>query len=142
MWVYIWLAVTVLALVVEFVTSEFVSIWFIGGGIVSMILSGVGIDWYIHVPAFFVVSLVLLLAFRKLAIEKLNKRTEKTNAESVLGKEFKLLTPISFNQPGTIKVGDVVWSAVAVNDDAEIKEGTIVKIKALKGNKYIVEEIK
>lgn len=142
MWVYIWLGITALALIVEFITSEMVSVWFIGGGIVSMILALIGLKWYIHVPVFIVVSLILMLCFRKLVIKKLNKSNTKTNAETVIGEEFRLLTAVKFNEPGSIKVNDVIWSVVAKNETAEIQENSIVKIVGIKGNKYIVEEVK
>lgn len=141
MWFYIWLAVTAAALVIEFITSELVSVWFAGGGIVAMVLAGVGLDWYVHVPAFLVVSLLLMLSLRKLVMSKLNPKTEKTNAESVIGKEFVLLSPISFNTAGTIKVGDVVWTADTEKDGEEIPAGATVVVQSIKGNKYIVKEI-
>ncbi len=141
MWLYIWLGVAAAALVIEFLTSELVSVWFAGGGIVAMVLAGAGLDWYFHVPAFFVVSLLLMLSLRKLVMSKLNNKTEKTNAESVIGKEFILLTPISFNTAGSIKVGDVIWTADTENDGDEIPAGATVIVQAIKGNKYIVTEV-
>ena len=112
MWLYIWLGVTALALVLEFITSDMISIWFVGGGIVAMILSACGLSWYVHVPAFFVLSFISMLFLRKIALKYLIKDQEKTNADSAIDKEFVLLSAISFNQHGSIKVNDVVWTAV------------------------------
>ena len=141
-WTYAYLGVTVFALVIEFFTSDLISLWFAGGGIVAIILSAFGLTWYIHVPAFLVVSFVLLFSFRKIALKRLSANTVHINADAVIGAEFKLLSPIGFNEPGTIKVNDVVWSAIAENPNDKIEEGAIVKIIDLKGNKYIVKEIK
>lgn len=140
MWLYIWLAVTAAALIVEFITAELVSVWFVGGGLVAMLLAGLGLDWYIHVPAFIVVSFLLMLCFRRLVMKKLNKDEVKTNAETVIGKEYELLTAIGFNQAGSIKINGVVWTAVAEDDNAEIPAGTKVIIEKIEGNKYIVKE--
>ncbi|MEG9430011.1 MAG: NfeD family protein [Christensenellaceae bacterium] len=140
MWLYIWLAVTAAALIVEFMTAELVSVWFVGGGLVAMLLAGLGLDWYIHVPAFIVVSFLLMLCFRRLVMKKLNKDEVKTNAETVIGKEYELLTAIGFNQAGSIKINGVVWTAVAEDDNAEIPAGTKVIIEKIEGNKYIVKE--
>ncbi len=140
MWLYIWLAVTAAALIVEFVTAELVSVWFVGGGLVAMLLAGLGLDWYIHVPAFIVVSFLLMLCFRRLVMKKLNKGEVKTNAETVIGKEYELLTAIGFNQAGSIRINGVVWTAVAEDDNAEIPAGTKVIIEKIEGNKYIVKE--
>ena len=142
MWVYIWLGITAAALIVEFITSEMVSVWFVGGGLIAMLLAGVGLDWYFHVPAFIVVSLLLMLCFRSLVMKKLKGKEVKTNAETVIGKEFELIDGISFNSAGSIKINGVIWSAIAENENAEIPAGTKVIIKRIEGNKYIVEVIK
>ena len=38
-WVYIWLGVVALSIIIEFVTADLVSVWFIFGGLVAMILA-------------------------------------------------------------------------------------------------------
>lgn len=143
-WIYIWLAVTVLSLIIEFITSEVVSIWFAGGGLISLVLALCGVSWYVHLPVFIVASFLLLLCFRSLVIKKFNKNEVKTNADSAIGKTVKLLTAITEDEAGSIKIGDVVWTAVTAANEPEktVSAGTLVKITDLKGNKYIVKEIK
>ena len=141
LWLYIWLGVTVVALILEFITNEIVSIWFAGGGFVAMILAACRLPWYIHLPVFIVVSFVLLASFRKIVLKYFLKGDAKTNADAVIGKEYRLLKPIGLNQPGEIKVNDVIWSVVCRDDFAEVAEGTLVKVIDIKGNKYIVEEV-
>lgn len=140
MWVYIWLGITAAALVIEFLTTEMVSVWFAGGGVVAMLLAGVGLGWYFHVPAFIAVSFVLMLCFRRLVMKKLDKGDVKTNADSVIGKDFELLSDIGFNKAGSIKVNGVVWTAIAEDEKTEIPAGTIVVVQRIEGNKYIVKE--
>ncbi|MBP5466969.1 MAG: NfeD family protein [Clostridia bacterium] len=140
MWIYIWLGITAAALVIEFLTTEMVSVWFAGGGFVAMVLAGAGLDWYYHVPAFIVVSFTLMLCFRRLVMKKLNKGDVKTNADSVIGREFELLSDIGFNKAGSIKVNGVIWTAIAEDEKTEIPAGTVVVIEKIEGNKYIVKE--
>ena len=140
MWVYIWLGITAAALVIEFLTTEMVSVWFAGGGVVAMLLAGVGLGWYFHVPSFIAVSFVLMLCFRRLVMKKLDKGDVKTNADSVIGKDFELLSDIGFNKAGSIKVNGVVWTAIAEDEKTEIPAGTIVVVQRIEGNKYIVKE--
>lgn len=142
MWIYIYVGIIALALVVEFLTTDMLTIWFVGGGIISLILSSLGVEWYIHIPVFLLSSLVLILSFRKIVLRFLDKGDSKLNADAQFGKEVILLSSISFNKPGTIKVNDVIWTAVSENERDEISEGAIVRIKNLKGNKYVVEEVK
>ena len=139
-WVYAYLAIIVCALIIEFATSEMVSIWFFGGGVVCMILSACGVIWQVHFPIFITVSIVLLLCFRRLAMRYFLKGDAKTNADSAVGKEYALLSDIGFNQSGTIKINDVVWNAVTENQNEVILKGEIVKVVGLKGNKYIVKK--
>ena len=136
---YVWLGVTVVALVLEFVTSDMISIWFAGGGLVAMILTALGLQYYVQIPAFILVSVILLLCFRKMVMKRLASSETKLNADSVIGKEFILLEDISFNKPGAIKVNDVVWSAIAKDETTSIPKNTVVRVVDLKGNKYIVE---
>lgn len=141
-WVYVWLAITVCSAIIEFITNEMLSIWFAGGGLVAMILALCGLSWYIHLPAFIVVSIVLLLCFRKIVLKYFYKGESRTNADSAIGKEYELLTPISFGINGSIRVNDVVWTAVGVEQNVEISAGKTVKVLDIKGNKYVVEEVK
>ncbi len=140
-WVYVWLAITAGALITEFLTADMVSIWFAGGGIVALSLALFDIAWYIHLPVFIVLSLVLLLTFRKLVMKKLIKGDTKTNADAVIGLEFTLLTDIGFNQMGTIKVNGVVWNVNTEDEKEEVSAGSIVRVLKIQGNKYIVEKV-
>ena len=140
MWIWIWLAVTAVALIVEFLSMEFVSIWFVAGGIVSLILAACGVMLEIQIVVFIVLSLVMLFSFRKLAIKLLNKNNnEKTNTDELIGKTFKLLTGIAEGTPGTIKVHGVIWNVVT-EDNSTIKKDNYVEIIKVKGNKFIVKK--
>ena len=141
MWIYVYLAITAIALIVEFCTNDMVSIWFAGGGVVSMILAACGITWYAHLPVFIVVSFVLLGCFRKVVIKYLNKGDTKVNADAAIGKEYVLLTGIDFNVVGSIKVNDVTWNVVCRDGKEQIPEGAIVRVTGIQGNKYIVERV-
>lgn len=139
---YVWLGVTLLAFTIEFVTSDMISVWFAGGGLVAMLFSLIGLNLYFQIPAFIIVSVVLLLCFRKIVMQKLNSRSTNLNADSAIGKEFALLSAITFLEPGTIKVNGVVWNAVTENQNDNIPENSIVEVIGIKGNKYIVKEKK
>jgi membrane protein implicated in regulation of membrane protease activity len=140
--VYIWLTITVFAMIIEFLTTDMLSIWFAGGGLVGILLAALNVHWSIQVTAFIVVSIVLLLCFRKIVIKKFSKELVKTNADSAIGKEYRLLTPIDLNQAGTIKINDITWNVDTEEQKGKIEQGALVKIIAIKGNKYIVEEVK
>lgn len=138
--IWVWLGVTALSLIIEFVTMEMASIWFVAGGIVCMILASVGVRWEIQLVVFIVLSLVLLLALRKIALKFLLKKDNtKTNAESAFGETYKLLTDITEDNMGTIKINGVVWNVVSA-DNKPIQKGELVRVLKISGNKYIVEK--
>ena len=138
--IWVWLGVTALSLIIEFITMEMASIWFVAGGIVCMILAGVGVRWEIQLVVFIVLSLVLLLALRKIALKFLLKKDNtKTNAESAFGETYKLLTDITEDNMGTIKINGVVWNVVSA-DNKPIQKGELVRVLKISGNKYIVEK--
>ena len=137
---YVWLAVVAICLIVEFITFDLVSVWFILGGIVSMILVALGVELLWQLVAFIVISLLCLIFCRKPIMKLLGKNKSSTNADANIGKEFTLLTPISFGSPGTIKINDVIWNVIGEKDDTEISDGVKVEIVEIKGNKFIVKE--
>lgn len=141
-WIYIWLGVVAFSVMIEFLTMEQVSVWFIGGGIVAMILAACNVDPIIQIVVFIVLSLILLLSFRKLVMRFLLKNdTVRTNADALIGKELPLLTPLAFDQPSSVKVNDVIWTAVTENEKETLPAGTLVRISRVEGNKLIVERI-
>lgn len=140
-WLYIWLGITVFTAVIEFITMDLVSIWFVPSGIVCMILAACNVPFYIQIPVFICLSLVLILSLRKIFMKMLKKGDEKTNTDRFIGKELKLLTKIEFGIPGTVKIDGVVWNVVLEDDKKELEVDSLVRVLKITGNKLIVEEI-
>ena len=141
-WVYVWFAITILALVIEFCTNDMMAIWFVFSGVVSMLLAVLEISWYIQIAVFVVSAGLLMFVFNKMIVKYLRKRRARTNAESIVGSEHVLLTDLSLDQPGTISIYGSTWSVIAENPDEKIAAGKKVVIRGLKGSKYIVAEVK
>lgn len=142
MWVYIWVAIILLAIVVEIATVELVGIWFVPGALIALILALFSVHWAIQVGVFAVATVLFIMFFRKKLIQYLSKDKSKTNTDLLIGKELKLITPIAFQTPGSVKINGVVWSASLEDETAELKEGSLVKVVEIKGNKLIVREVK
>ena len=136
---YIWIAVICIAALVEAFTMQMVSIWFVAGGIVSLILYFCEVSYEIQIIVFIAVSIILLISLRKLCLKFLLKNTdEKTNIDSLIGREAKLLKDISLGELGEVKLGDVVWTATT-KDETPLSAGTLIKIVQVQGNKLIVQ---
>jgi membrane protein implicated in regulation of membrane protease activity len=136
--IIVWAVVTSVSLLIEFLTLGMVTTWFAVGGIVALITAACGLYYPWQVLVFFVVSLGCLLALRRFVTKFLRVKTVPTNLDANIGLKVKLLKDVVGGR-SEIKVNDTVWTAVC---DSELKEGGIVVITSMSGNKYIVEEVK
>ena len=136
---WIWLAVVVFTLVIEFATTEIVSIWFFVGSLISMILAICKVDPAIQIVVFVIISVLALLIARPF-VKKWTKRNEiKTNVDSIIGRIAIVTEDIIDGNRGVVKLDSQEWSAIS-NDD--IVKGTKVVILSIEVNKLIVKENK
>jgi len=140
-WIYIWLAVLVVTLIVEFVTLDLVSVWISLGAFVAMILAACKVGFEIQIAVAVVIAVGCILGLRKVALKWLNRTKEKTNMELIIGKKVKLLTKITEDEMGTVKINGIVYS-VKEKDDNEVEENSYVVIEKIEGNKLIVRKEK
>jgi len=139
---YVWLGIIIASAVIEFTTFEMAGIWFVAGGILALLLASIGVSIEWQIMAFVLLSLVLLLALRKICLKFLLKRdNERTNIDAIINQQEKLLEDIMPNKPGSLKINDVVWTAVAKDKNLTINKGADVVIVKVQGNKLVVEPI-
>jgi len=140
-WIAVWACVIAAAIIIEIETFSLVSAWFAGGAIVPLILAMINTwtaastGWVWQVIVFVVVSLGLLLGCRPFAKKFIKSPTVPTNADSYLGKKYKLLSDVKHGR-STISINDVVWT---VQVDCDCQAGESVILKEISGNKYIAE---
>ena len=136
----IWLGILALLLVVEAITAGLTTIWFAGGALAAAIASGIGVGIVPQLLLFFGVSLVLLIFTRPVAMKLMNKNTEKTNVEGLLGKKAVVIQKINnLAQTGQVRINDIEWMARTSDDSVTSPVDTVVIIKAVHGVKLIVE---
>ena len=134
---YVWLGLVVVTIIIEFLTLELVSIWVSLGSLVGLILElcGVPLEWQIVVAV--VVTIVCILGLRRFCVKFLLKSKEKTNMDIYIGAKEKLVTKIDGGGLGSICINGVTWSAKSENGES-IKEGSLVEILRLEGNRFVV----
>lgn len=141
MWI-IWLSLFVLMIVIEASGPALISIWFAFGALISLIVSVIpGAPWWSELIIFIVISISTLLALRPIFKKYLKRNTVRTNIDSFIGKKGYVIEDISFLRPGAIKIGDISWTAIPVNEKETIKEDEIVEVVSLNGNKVIVKKV-
>ena len=134
----IWLFLVVVLLIIELVTVGLTTIWFAAGSASAFLLSlaGLGIGWQIGV--FLVVSIVLFVFTRPWAMKYVNKKSEKTNYEGVIGRTVKVTQEIN----NTEQTGKAVyeWTARSADDNTVIEAGQLARVVRIEGVKLIVRE--
>ena len=141
MWI-IWLAVFVLALLIEAIGPEIVSVWFAGGALVSLIISFIpGVEWWIQVIVFAVVSAALLVFIRPFLAKALKRETINSNADTMVGKKGIIVAKVEETESGEVNVDGVIWTAIATKDGLVIDKDSRVKVMAVSGNKLVVTPI-
>lgn len=137
---YFWLVLLIIFVVVECLTVGLVSIWFAGGALVAMFVSMANVETIWQVITFLVVSGLLLLLTRPIAVKYFNNRKEKTNYQSIIGMVAKVTEKIdNFNQTGAAFVDGKEWTARMVEDALTVEKGAFVTVVAIEGVKLIVE---
>ena len=132
---YFWLAVMIFLGLVEIMTINLVSVWFVASGLVALVLSFIIDNFVIQFAVFVILGIILLATTRKTLEKKLVKK-EKTNFDRVIGMKGVVTEEIKENEVGEVKVDGKKWSAVSKHP---LKVGDKVKILKINGVKLEVE---
>ncbi len=140
---YIWMGVILAALVVEANTAALVSIWFIPGAIISMILAYFGVPVYVQVIVFLVLSAIFLLFSWKIFKKTKFVKPVATNVDSLIGENAIVIEPIdNLAFKGQVKVRGQVWTARSYQEEEKYDKGEILEVVAIEGVKLIVKKEK
>ncbi len=135
----VWLVIVIALAVIEVMTVNLVTVWFVASGIVALIAAYLGASTIIQL-AIFVILGVLLLLLTKKPLEKLLNKTNKhkTNLDRIFEMEGIVTEEIKKGSTGEVKVDGKRWTAIA---DKTIKKDSTVKILKIDGVKLVVEEV-
>ena len=137
----IWLILLAVFLVVEAITAGLTTIWFAGGALVAAGAAYLGAGIVVQLLLFLVVSVVLLVFTRPLAVKYMNRDLEKTNVNSLLGKTAVVTQEIdNLAQTGQVRINDIEWTARAFDNGTKIPKGAVVEIEEVQGVKLIVKK--
>ena len=135
-----WLLIFVILLIIEICTMGLTTIWFAGGALAAFVMGVVGFGTAVQLVVFIVVSLILLILTRPLALRFFNKERMKTNAESLIGQQALVLEDIdTLHASGVVEVNGQEWSAKTDDPDGCIKKNKVVIIEGIQGVKLIVK---
>lgn len=137
---WFWFGLAVLFTIIEVFTFGLTTIWFALGALLMMLLSPLPIPFVWQILIFLVISSLLLIFTRPVAIKKLKVGREKTNTDSLIGTKALVVKEISEFEKGLVKINGVEWSAQSI-DSKTIEKGSTCIIKVIEGVTLIVEKI-
>ena len=135
--VWIWLSIIIFLIIIEGITVQLTTVWFVASGIVSMIFSIFIDNPRIEFAIFVLGGILLLVTTRPYLMKKLKVKESKTNLDRVIGMEGIVTEDITKHKPGEVKVDGKRWTAVSSDD---ISVGTIVDIVKIEGVKLKVRK--
>lgn len=136
----LWTLVLVLAVIVEAITVDLVSIWFGVGAIGALISELLNFNWIVQSFVFMFISILCIIISRPLSKKYLRTNTIKTNLDRVIGKHALVTKTITLDNKGEVKVMGNYWSAVSLNNEV-IEEDCYVEVLSIEGAHLVVKKI-
>ena len=133
---YIWLIIFAVLLVIELITTDLVTIWFVIGSVAAFISTYFTSNIDTQIIIFIAVSLIALAITRPL-VKKFKSKEVKTNSDMVLGKAGIVTKKITKDSYGEVKVNGVLWTA---KSNKTLDVDTKVEVQEIDGVKLVVKE--
>ena len=134
----LWLILLVAFAGVEGLTAGLISIWFCAGSLAALVASMAHASLVVQVAIFAVVSLVAMAVVRPLAKKYWTPKVQKTNVDSILGREGLVMEAIdNIRGTGQVKIGGIIWTARSTTGEP-IGADTLVTVDRVEGVKVMV----
>lgn len=130
---WIWLGLIITLTLIELLTTNLVTIWYVLSAFISLILSMFIDNYIIEFSVFVIIGTVLLFTIRDYFIKKINQKRKET----IINKIGVVIEDIRKNKTGKIKINKRIYLAMS---DKKIKIGHKVKVIDIEGTKLKVVE--
>lgn len=141
--VWVWLGAIVLFSLLEAISPQLISIWFVFGALVALIVSLFGVPLWIQFTIFIVLSLAVLAVSRPFLKKYVLTKKVSTNADRYIGQNAIVTTEINNTLgAGQVSVSGSVWTARSTEEDTVIEVGKMVLVERIEGVKLIVSPLK
>ena len=135
-----WLIAAVGFLVLEGMTFSMVSIWFAAGSAAALLSCLFHPPFKVQAVVFIVVSVLCLAAFKPLT-QRLRQKPTPTNGDRSLGREAKVLTPVSAEETGRVRLDGVDWHARCATPGDTLAPGQSCRVTEIHSTLLIVEPV-
>ncbi|MBP3461868.1 MAG: NfeD family protein [Bacilli bacterium] len=135
---YMWLIIIILLIIVEVMTINLTTIWFVISGLFALLLSFFTDNFFIQFFVFTIGGIVLLIVTRPILKNIIKEKKESTNLDRVIGMTGIVTEKIKKNATGEVKVDGKRWTAFA---NQNIDTNSTVKVLEIDGVKLKVEKV-
>ena len=135
-----WLIAAVGFLVLEGMTFSMVSVWFAAGSAAALLSCLFHPPFKVQAVVFMVVSVLCLAAFKPLT-QRLRQKPTPTNGDRSLGREAKVLTPVSAGKTGRVRLDGVDWNARCATPGDALEPGQTCRVTEIHSTLLIVEPV-
>ena len=136
--VYIWLALTIIFVVIEVATTDISSIWFAAGALVSTIIAWVAPGSIMLQAGAFAVVTVITMYFTKPILTKYLTKETPTNMDMYIGQNALVISDITPDKAGRAKIGGLTWQAKSSD---VINSGELCTIVKIEGVSLVVSKV-
>lgn len=137
----VWGVLLLLFVLAEAATVSLVSVWFMAGSLVALIVTLLGGPVWLQVLLFFLVSIAALALLRPLLKKHIRPRITATNADALVGKTGVVTEAIdNLRDTGCVRVAGVLWSARSTGGE-DIPLSSVVVVRKVESAKLIVDPV-
>lgn len=137
----IWILIIILLLIIEIMTVDLYSIWYVLSGIISFIISyfknSISTNFLVQLIICIIFGTILLSLFRKKTIAYLKSKNIIYNKDKQVGLIGIVSKRITKTKDGQIIINNKTWNA---SSDKKLLVGTKVKVISVDGEKLRVKE--
>ena len=135
-----WLLAAIGFVVLETMTLNLVSVWFAVGSAAALLSCLVTGSFRVQAVVFVAVSTLCLLALKPLCA-RLRRPPAATNGDRALGREATVLTPVSAETTGRVRLDGVDWNARCATPGDTLAPGALCRVTEIHSTLLIVEPV-
>lgn len=139
----LWLCVMGVSMLMEMLTSSYITMWFAIGGVFAIVFQLLGLPWYAQLLVFLIVSFLSLFLVRHLFAEfmETGHMHIRTLEEKMLSRQAVLTKDATF-EGGSVFIDGKLMKAKTSDEEIRLIRGTVVEVVAVEDGVLVIEEAK
>lgn len=129
---WVWVAVTIICIVIETLTMALTTIWFAISAFVMVFIAFTPLPFPAQLFLFVIFALILLIFTRPVLMKKMNQKKVATNYGRIIGQTAVVTKKITAMDKGTIKINGMEWTA-AIREGENLEKGSTCVIEEIVG---------